>query len=324
LKRAAPLAACGSLLFVVQARRPVNWSLIVEGDLPEPVLVPKSAQGEIGSLLAAFSALPALEGEDALVKRAIEVARFRIGLDRVAVFLRDQANARMLGTWGTGLAGELVDERHIMFDVSDAVGDVFDRAETLSEPFTVLDNCPIVVHGLDSSQVVGRGWVACTPIRSARSRIGIMFNDAGLAGTAVDEARQERAAILCSLLGSVLELSRARSAGAKQSREKPVAAAVRKALELLDQNPTLGGKELASAVDVSLSRFVRLFKSELGVSLVEYRNRLRIERFHVLAGAGADNLQAVARAAGFGSYAQFHRVFRAVHGSAPKAYLRAR
>ena len=69
-------------------------------------------------------------------------------------------------------------------------------------------------------------------------------------------------------------------------------------------------------------RFTEVRK--LGVSLVEYRNRLRIERFHVLAGTGADSLQAVARAAGFGSYAQFHRVFRAVHGTAPKAYLRAR
>jgi AraC-like DNA-binding protein len=307
----------------VQARRTVNWSLIVEGDAPEPVLVPTSARGELAWLLSAFRELPALDDADAIVRRAIEVARARIGLERVAVFVRDEASPRMLGTWGTDLEGGLVDERHIMFDSSDAVGDVFDRAES-GEPFTVLDNCPIVVHGPNSSHAVGRGWVCCTPIRSASARIGIMFNDTGLSKRPVDEAKQEHAAILCSLLGSALDLARTRNAGASRARAKRVAATVQKALELLDGDPTLGGKELASELDLSLSRFVRLFKSELGVSLVEYRNRLRIERFHVLAGAGADNLQAVARAAGFGSYAQFHRVFRAVHGSAPKDYLRAR
>src|SRR5690349_18048674 len=119
------------LFGVVQARRPVNWSLIVEGDVPEPVLMPKSAPGVLGSLLAALSALPALADSDAIVRRACELARFRIGLDRVAVFIHDEAGERMLGTWGTDLAGELVDERHIMFDTSAAVGDVFERAESL-------------------------------------------------------------------------------------------------------------------------------------------------------------------------------------------------
>ena len=68
---------------------------------------------------------------------------------------------------------------------------------------------------------------------------------------------------------------------------------------------------------------MRLFKAEVGSSLVDYRNQLRIERFQALVEAGEDNLHEVARAAGFGSYAQFHRVFRAAFGTAPRNYLRA-
>jgi transcriptional regulator GlxA family with amidase domain len=81
---------------------------------------------------------------------------------------------------------------------------------------------------------------------------------------------------------------------------------------------------LASRLDISVSRLARVFKAEMGMSLVEYRNRLRLERFQVLLDSGGDNLLAAALAAGFGSYAQFHRVFRAIRGTTPSVYLRER
>ena len=58
--------------------------------------------------------------------------------------------------------------------------------------------------------------------------------------------------------------------------------------------------------------------------LVEYRNHLRLERFQVLVDRGGENLLEAALAAGFGSYAQFHRVFRAVRGSTPRDTVRGR
>ena len=62
------------------------------------------------------------------------------------------------------------------------------------------------------------------------------------------------------------------------------------------------------------------FRDEVGISLVDYRNRLRIEKFLVLAEQG-NNLLEAALDAGFGSYAQFHRVFRRLMGVTPKDYL---
>jgi AraC-like DNA-binding protein len=310
---------------LVNTRRSVDWSVILGPHAPVPMIVPKSPSGEAASLLSAFDMLLTVDQTDAIWRRAIELARSRIGLERVGIFVLDERAERMLGTWGTDLQGGLVDEHHVMFDVNEGVLDVFRRAENGSEHFTVLDNCPIVVQRPDSTEVVGRGWVACTPIRSKRSRLAIMFNDAGASGAPLDEAKQTRAALLCALLGSALELARSQPGPARSpepSSSKHVL--VRRALEMLSNDPGLVGKEIAAALDTSLSRLVRLFKAEVGLSLVDYRNRLRLDRFRVLVDAGEQNLHEVARASGFGSYAQFHRVFRAVHGTAPSEYLRAR
>jgi transcriptional regulator GlxA family with amidase domain len=91
---------------------------------------------------------------------------------------------------------------------------------------------------------------------------------------------------------------------------------------MLAKDPAMGGKEIAAGLDISLSRLSRVFKAEMGMSLVEYRNRLRLDRFSVLLDRGRTNLLEAALAAGFGSYAQFHRVFRALRHVTPREYLR--
>jgi AraC-like DNA-binding protein len=286
---------------------------MLEGNAPE----------ELSALIAAFDELLLLDDVDAILRLAAEIARERIGLKRVGLFLLDAPRNLMLGTWGTDLEGHLVDEHHVMYDLGDNDREVFRRA-TQGIPFSVIENCPIVVQTASETQVVGRGWVACTPIRSARAALGMLFNDSGLSGEAVDPAQQARVAILCSLLGTVLDLTRAQAAHGRSARSSEGHPLVRQTVRLLAKDPSLGGKDLAAALDISLSRLARVFKVEMGMSLVEYRNRLRLERFQVLLDAGGENLLAAALAAGFGSYAQFHRVFRALRGTTPRAYLRER
>ena len=302
----------------------VDWTLL-DGARPPAVQSRRAPTPDLSSLLSAFDTLLSPGNTDAILKRAVEVSRSRIGLDRAGVFVLDEGARLMLGSWGTGLRGEIVDEHHVMFAYSEGVEDVFRRAESNAEPFTVLDGCPIVVQHRDSTEVVRHGWVACTPIRSGRSRIGMMFNDAGVTDKPLDAGRQAHAALLCSLLGTLIELARVepgpKRAAAPRSGRNPI---VQNALVMLGRDPGLGGKQIAAELGVSLSRLVRAFKAEVGLSLVDYRNRLRIERFRVLVDSGERNLHEVAKVAGFGSYAQFHRVFRSVYGTAPSHYLRAR
>jgi AraC-like DNA-binding protein len=279
---------------------------------------------DLAALVSAFDELLLMSDADAVLRRAVEIARERIGLERVGLYMLDARRNLMLGTWGTDLEGKLVDEHHVMYEPGDVDREVFRRAATQGIPFTVVDNWPIMVQLPTETKVVGRGWVTFTPIRTARADIGMLFNDTGLSGEPPDPGKQARAAILCSQLGTVLELAHTPAAGADGIRFSGRHPMVRRTARLLDENPSLGGKELASTLDISLSRLARVFKAQMGMSLVEYRNRVRLERFQGLLDAGRDNLLDAALAAGFGSYAQFHRVFRALHGSPPRTYLNER
>jgi AraC-like DNA-binding protein len=303
----------------------VDWPIILGAELPVPRVVDQAVHGKLAALLAAFDEILALEAPDAILKRAVELALARIGLMRVGIFLLDRDRNVMLGTWGTDIHGKLVDERHIMYEVSDTDREAFRRAEQEGAHFTVFENCPIVEHHEGETRVIGRGWVACTPIRSTRAPIGIMFNDTGTSGQPADEAKQAHAAILCSLLGTILDPARGpvgRSSAAAE--ESPGRRIVTAAVAMLAKDPAMGGKQIAARLNLSLSRLASVFKAEMGMSMVEYRNRLRLDRFAVLLDKGRTNLLEAARAAGFGSYAQFHRVFRALRHMTPSEYLHRR
>ena len=303
----------------------MDWNVILGSEIPVPRVVDRSVHGKLAALLAAFDEILALEEPDAVLRRAAQLALERIGLMRVGIFLLDRQRNAMLGTWGTDIAGTIVDEHHIMYDASETDREAFRRAEEEGAHFTVFENCPIVEHHKGETRVIGRGWVACTPIRSTRAPIGMMFNDTGISGEAVDEAKQAHAAILCSLLGTILDPVRGSLGhGPPTTEESSSRRLVTSTVAMLAKDPAMGGKQIAAKLDISLSRLARVFKAEMGMSLVEYRNRLRLDRFAVLLDRGRTNLLEAALAAGFGSYAQFHRVFRALRHMTPREYLHNR
>ncbi|HZL20628.1 MAG TPA: helix-turn-helix domain-containing protein [Polyangia bacterium] len=307
-------------------RRRVDWSIILGADQPVPRVLDRSVSGGMAALLSTFSELRALEDPDAIIRRAVELARTRIGLARVAIFRFDKARDLMLGTWGSDLNGRLVDEHQIMYAVSGPDREAFRRAEEEGEHFTVFADCPIIEHQGSETLIGGRGWVAWTPILAPHARIGMLFNDVGLTGAPVDAAQQAQVAILCSLLGTVLDPLRAShgssDGGADESSSSRRLATA--AAKMLAKDPGLQGADLAARLEVSLGRLAHVFKSEIGMSIVEHRNRLRLERFTMLLDKGRRNLLEAALAAGFGSYAQFHRVFRALRHVTPREYLRLR
>jgi AraC-like DNA-binding protein len=282
------------------------------------------ASSDLASLLSALDEMIACDGVDAILRCAVEIARERIGLARVAIFLRDEAHGVMRGTWGTDLAGGTRDEHFITFDIWH--GDKESQELTLRSGvyWTVVDNAPIVDHLPTETRVVGHGWVCCTPVRSGLELLATMFNDAGLSGAPLDSAKQERGAVLCSLLGTALDLARRRGYSLETAHESAKSPVVLKAVRLLAKDPAMTGEELGAKLRLSSSRIARVFKAEMGMSLVEYRNRLRLERFTTLLDETGDNLLEAALAAGFGSYAQFHRVFLALRGTTPGSFLRSR
>jgi AraC-like DNA-binding protein len=95
--------------------------------------------------------------------------------------------------------------------------------------------------------------------------------------------------------------------------------AVEKAARLVsDEASAPSLDELARRCGLSPARLSRLFKEQTGVALVEFRNRQRVERFLEIHGNGQRRTMLdAALEAGFGSYAQFHRVFKRVIGCPP-------
>ena len=78
--------------------------------------------------------------------------------------------------------------------------------------------------------------------------------------------------------------------------------------------------DLARMVGLSPSHLSRLFSTQMGLSISRFRNQQRLDRFLRLYGHGrATTALAAAHEAGFGSYAQFHRVFRQETGHNPSA-----
>ena len=100
--------------------------------------------------------------------------------------------------------------------------------------------------------------------------------------------------------------------------------AVEKAARLIrHESNLLGLDELARRAGLSSHRLSRLFKQQTGVALVDFRNRQRIEKFLEFYGTGQRRTMLdAALEAGFGSYAQFHRVFKRVRGCSPVEHRR--
>lgn len=101
--------------------------------------------------------------------------------------------------------------------------------------------------------------------------------------------------------------------------------AVRRALERLGDGACEDDlARLAAHCGVSGAYLSRVFARQVGVPLSRYRNSTRLGRFLELkrAAAGGRTLTELAYSAGFGSYAQFYKVFSQAYGRGPRGSLR--
>ncbi len=100
--------------------------------------------------------------------------------------------------------------------------------------------------------------------------------------------------------------------------------AVMMMVALFQSDPSLSATDISPRVGLSVSRMARLFKREIGVSLVHYRNDLKMQRFFQLVGERHQrrpNLLLAALTAGFRSYGHFHRTFRSRWRVGPREFF---
>jgi AraC-like DNA-binding protein len=305
-------------------------------------------------LAAALAAADELACVDAgsMPRRAVELARTRLGLERVGLFLRDTAAEGILlrGSWGTGAHGETTDERSLCHVLPPTWYEALLASRQSGALGLYVPRTPLFAYEQGQPIALGEGWIMATPLFVAKELVGVMYNDTALTQSPIDEAKQAAANVFCTLLAlhcgprSTLLSGQAvaghafsgqavagqsfagqYSAGGGQSapglgRYPTQAPLVERVLQALNEDLPVTGERLASELGVSPGHLARSFKRKMGVSLVDYRNQLRLERFLVAVqrrGNGSNLLDA-ALEAGFGSYAQFHRVYRKFRGATPR------
>lgn len=109
-----------------------------------------------------------------------------------------------------------------------------------------------------------------------------------------------------------------------ESDSDMVPPAIEKCLHLLEDVTNLMTLEnISTSVGYSASQLSRLFKKHIGISLVVYRQKKRLDYFeNAMLQDVSKSMMTVALEAGFGSYAQFHRIFKKNYGYGPAEYLR--
>lgn len=97
-----------------------------------------------------------------------------------------------------------------------------------------------------------------------------------------------------------------------------------RAAALIISHPGTSRDRLARLVSSNRGDVSRRFHSDHGTTLRQYRNVLRTLAFIRLSMDGEESLTRAAIKAGFGSYSQCHRVFRALMGLSPRDFMAAR
>jgi len=145
---------------------------------------------------------------DTLLKRAVELPRERLGLERCSIFLVEDDGFR--GTYGTDGNGLTTDERDVEFAQDEwrrelVESDAHSHSWHSEKDELVSWNDGQCVHW-------GEGWVAWPPIVGRSGPTGVFFNDSAMTGAPLDETTQEVLVTYCTLLGNIIERRRVEDA----------------------------------------------------------------------------------------------------------------
>ncbi len=200
----------------------VDWS-----SLPPPPSSPvlrgmNPREGSIAGVLSLLPELLATHGLNGLLKRAVELARERIGIERCAIFIPDQTGRQMRGTWGTSLSGQTTDERNLIFELEPHDRQAIALLAQGLARWVLVDGVARGHNEGDQPTFLSYGWVVLTPIESINGTVAFFYNDAAISGTRVDYHQQELVAVFCALVGQIAARRRAETSLRQRSLIDPV------------------------------------------------------------------------------------------------------
>lgn len=136
-----------------------------------------------------------------LYRRAVELSRSRLGLERTAILL--VKGDHLHGTFGTNLKGQTSREFDHRIPLDEKWRERLHSRKPgepnwmiVSEPYFEWDGTGMSGHG--------EGWAALTPLIAHAGPIGFFSNDSAISGAAVDDVKQDIVAVFCALLGNII------------------------------------------------------------------------------------------------------------------------
>lgn len=99
---------------------------------------------------------------------------------------------------------------------------------------------------------------------------------------------------------------------------------VQKALQLISYQPEIASlNQISKKCGLSPSHLCRLFKEQVGVPLSRYRNSCRIANFfEIYRKSPQKTFSEIVYESGFGSYPQFHKIFKESFHQTPRSYFK--
>lgn len=311
----------------------VSWPRALQGTSASQVTAQrgkKPAPSPASALLDALDDLLSVREPHAAFRVAVELCRERLGLRGPALLLVDETGDYVCGTWRAAPDGSLQDERQLHLKLGLLPREAEAHARDRSGAWSVFSE-EVFPHDDPKAELGQRpAWIALTPIFSRDRLVGFLENRGDSCDGEPEDAAQVRAALLCRALSGLLDDTqrRAQSLPWKSLLTRPPSvpltprqSLVAKVVLALHDDASVASRTLAVRLGVSTSHLSSVFHEQMGLSLTRYRNRLRIERFFTECDPSGGNLLQAAFQAGFGSYPQFHRVFRELLDATPRDYL---
>ncbi|MCC6445166.1 MAG: response regulator [Armatimonadetes bacterium] len=144
---------------------------------------------------------------DSLCRRAVELGRDRLELERCGLFIEDEMGRDIVGTYGVNRFGKIQAIGEVRAP-RDNWQDHFGRPMPGHARWFVFENTSLFDSESEGNVYICDGWVAATPIHSYAGTVGIFFNDTALSGRPVNDIQQELVAVYGSLLGNILQRKR--------------------------------------------------------------------------------------------------------------------
>jgi len=205
---AIPVELSGAL--VTWDGQPANMVLIQDlTEIYEAREKHRRVNEALHAVLSIVDELITCRDTDSLLRRSVELARERLGVERCSLHLVD--GSLMRGTYGTSLQGTTTDERAHSYAAGDYWAHIRESHPEGSR--WLLRNAPYRewTHGtmdtLDAS-----GTTACTAIYADAEALGVFYNDNAISGRPLDPDLQEIIVLYCSLLGHMIRRQRTEEA----------------------------------------------------------------------------------------------------------------